>query len=302
MVSPAATGCDYHVITSITWLITGKGTATKFSLSCCFRTTSCKSQLLLQSSKAHLAMSKLCTWREINNNPDYWLPNVSAIVWMRFLCSLGEQRDQLEGKAGGRTMLSLTASGERKAPFTALHMSKCGASCPRTQTWVRTCFPCPPNLGLQIKNDNKRNLKIPLVPGCCTAHQNRTCAFIGLCVSACAWMRLLRTAGSEECTCAQTLVSVFVYVGVMLARAVNTFKQFITRAVGKPFADQRMGPLIRIKSLGEPAVETQLLSDTHWHTKAPTHLFIPSRWSELMKPASCCSQSQNGNCFAWFLP
>lgn len=76
-------------------------------------------------------------------------------------------------------------------------------------------------------------------------------------------MRLLRTAGSEECTCAQALVSVFVYVGVMLARAVNTFKQFITRAVGKPFANQRKGPLIRIKSLGQPAVETQPLSDTH---------------------------------------
>lgn len=40
-----------------------------------------------------------------------------------------KQRDQLERKAGGGTLLSLAASGERKAPFTAGHMLKCGA-CP----------------------------------------------------------------------------------------------------------------------------------------------------------------------------
>lgn len=161
-----------------------------------------------------------------------------------------------------------------------------------------------PQIHRQIKNDKKKKSQNPSCCSllCCTSQHNRKWAVTGLCVSACAWMRLVRTAGSEECACAKVLVSVFVYVWVMLARAVNTFKQFITPAVGKPFANQRKGPLIRIKSQGEPAVETQPLSDTHQHTKVPTHLFIPSRWSEVMKPASCCSQRHNENCFAWSLP
>lgn len=72
--------------------------------------------------------------------------------------------------------------------------------------------PTEPNLGWLIKMTKKWKLKIPLVVPCCVAPHNKTCA----------WMCLVRTAGSEERACAEALVSVFVYVWVMLARA---FKQ-----------------------------------------------------------------------------
>lgn len=115
---------------------------------------------------------------------------------------------------------------------------------------------------IDLKKSGKFKEKKPLNRSfyCSTWHQNRNYAFIGLCVSVyvsvCAWMHVVRTAGIEKCVyvCAQKCMCLFLYVSewCMLACAVNTFKQFITQAVGKPFAKQCKGLLIRLKSLSNP--------------------------------------------------
>lgn len=133
--------------------------------------------------------------------------------------------------------------------------------CHRPKPLSPNCCPCfevtYTDLGKSGKlKKNKKQTKIALFY-CSTWHQNRKYAFIGVCVSSVsvfAWMHVVRTAGIEECVCVciSACVCFCMSEWCMLACTVNTFKQFITQAVGKPFAKQHKGLLIRLKSLSNP--------------------------------------------------